>query len=196
MSIRLASIATIAAASVALLAGCTATTLSAAAEDIATTAENALEEQVGSRPEIDCGAGEIELKVGLVVDCVLTDPTTGEQFDAPVTIEAIEGSTYTVGVQVGDAPINAPEPEPTVEPDPSGNPTVPGDDIAQLAAGALESVLGFLPELACPEAQVQIVVGNTTFCSFDDEQGVAHDVRVDITEFDGSNYSINAEVLN
>ena len=196
VSIRIASIATIAAASIALLAACGTATLTAQAEDIATTAENALEEQVGSRPEIDCGTGEIELKVDLVVDCVLTDPATGEQFEAPVTIEAIEGSTYTVGVKVGDAPINAPDPEPTVEPDPSGNPTVPGDDIAALAAGALEPVLGFLPELACPEAQVQIVVGNTTFCSFDDEDGVAHDVRVDITEFDGSTYAINAEVLN
>lgn len=196
MSIRIASITAVVAASIALLAGCTSATLTAPAEDIATTAENGLEEQIGSRPEIDCGTGEIELKVGLVVDCVLTDPTTGEQFEAPVTIEAIEGSTYTVGVKVGDAPINAPEPEPTVEPDPSGNPTVPGDDIAALAAGALEPVLGFLPELACPEAEVQIVVGNTTFCSFDDEQGVAHDVQVDITEFDGTSYSINAEVLN
>lgn len=196
MSIRTVStIATVALAA-ALLAGCTTVTLTAQAEDIATTAEDALEQQVGSRPEIDCGTGEVELKVGLVLDCVLTDPASGEQFEAPVTIEAIDGTNYTVGVQVGDAPINPPEPEPTVEPDPSGNPTVPGDDIAALAAGALEPVLGFLPDLACPEAEVQIVVGNATFCSFDDDEGVAHDVRVDITEFDGTTYGINAEVLN
>ncbi|MFZ2964217.1 MAG: hypothetical protein WA006_05980, partial [Rhodoglobus sp.] len=159
MSIRTVStIATVALAA-ALLAGCTTVTLTAQAEDIAATAEDALEQQVGSRPEIDCGTGEVELEVGLVLDCVLTDPASGEQFEAPVTIEAIDGANYTVGVQVGDAPINAPEPQPTVEPDPSGNPTVPGDDIADLAAGALEPVIGFLPDLVCPEAEVQIVVG-------------------------------------
>jgi hypothetical protein len=196
VSIRIVSTVAAIAISTALLTACTTVTLTAQAEEIATTAEDALEQEVGSRPEVDCGTGDVELEVGLVIDCVLTDPVTGEQFEAPVTIEAIDGSNYTVGVQVGDAPINAPEPEPTVEPDPSGNPTVPGDDIAALAAGALEPVLGFLPDLACPEAEVQIVVGNATFCSFDDADGVAHDVRVDITEFDGSTYSINAEVLN
>lgn len=195
MKTSTASIVAIATASAALLAGCTTITLTAQASDIANTAENGLEEEIGSRPDIDCGTGEIELKVGLVVDCVLTDPVTGEQFASPVTIEAIEGTTYTVAVKVGDAPIGAPGPEPTVEPDPAGNPTVPGSDIAELAAGALEPVLGFRPELLCPEAEVQIVVGNSTFCTFDDG-AAAHDVQVDITEFDGSTYAITAEVLN
>lgn len=194
MRTRSASAVAVSAVIVVLLAGCGGGPLVAQAEDIAETAENALEEEVGSRPEIDCGAGEIELKVGLVVDCVLTDPVSGERFESPVTIEQIDGSTYTVGVQVGDAPID-PEPEPTVEPDPSGIPTVPGADIADLAAGALESVLGFRPALECPEPEVQIAVGNTTDCRFDDEEGVSHDVVVEITEFDGSNYSINAEVV-
>jgi hypothetical protein len=196
VSLRIPSLLSIGALAVVLLAGCTPAALTASAEDIADLAEGALEEEVGSRPEIDCGTGQIALKVGLVVDCTLTDPVSGTQFDAPVTIETIEGTDYTIGVQVGDAPIGEPTPEATVEPDPSGNPTVPGADIAELAAGALEGVVGFLPELACPEEQVTIVVGNVTYCSFDDADGTAHDVAVTITEFDGSNYTINAEVIS
>lgn len=195
MGVRSTSAVAVSAVVIALLAGCGGAPLVASAEDIADTAENALEDEVGSRPKIDCGSENIELTVGLVIDCVLTDPASGAQFDSPVTIEKIEGTDYTVGVQVGDAPISSPGPEPTVEPDSSGIPTVPGADIANLAAGALESVLGYLPDLACHEEAVQIVVGNTTDCLFDDDEGVTHDVRVEITEFDGSNYSINAEVI-
>lgn len=68
------------------------------------TAEDALEKQVGSRPDIDCGTEVIDLVTGTVVPCILTDPTSGEQFDAPVTIEGVDGSNYTIGVQVADVP--------------------------------------------------------------------------------------------
>ena len=170
--------------------------LTASAEQIADTAENGLEETVGTRPDMDCGTGDITLKVGLVVDCTLTDPESGEQFDAPVTIESIEGTTYTVGVKVADAPIDSPEPEPTVEPDATtGDPTVPAADIAELAEGALEGVLSARPNLDCGSDDVAISVGNTVACTFD-EDGVTHDVVVEITEFDGSSYTINAEITN
>lgn len=107
MKSRIAIIAAIAIASGALLTGCVpATTFSVPADDIATTAEDALEEQIGSRPEIDCGADDIVLAKGKVIDCVLTDPVSGDQFDSPITIEDTEGADYTIGIQVGDAPIN------------------------------------------------------------------------------------------
>lgn len=93
-------------ATTALLSACSGgPVLTAEAEDIATTAENALEQSVGSRPEIDCGTETIELKKGLVIDCVLTDPATGEQFESPVTIDKIEGTEYSISVQVADEPI-------------------------------------------------------------------------------------------
>ena len=103
---RIAPTLALSVAALALLAGC-APTVSYTAEltDIANTAENALEEQVGARPEIDCGTGSIDLVAGKVIDCVLTDPATGDRYESPITIETVEGADYTIGIQVGDAPI-------------------------------------------------------------------------------------------
>lgn len=196
MKIRTASALAAAAFALVALAGCAPATLTASAEDIADLAEGALEEQVGSRPDIDCGTGDIELKKGLVIDCTLTDPVSGDRFDAPVTIATIQGNTYTIDVQVGDAPIDPPTPESTVEPQTGDNPTVPGTDIADLAAGALESILGFLPIIECPDAEVEVFVGNSVVCAFAEDDGTQHEVRIDITEFDGSTYAINAEVIS
>ena len=108
MKNRIAPLAIVLAlASAALLSGCGGgTAASVPADGIATTAENALEEKIGTRPDIDCGTDDIELVEGKVIDCTLTDPVSGEKFDSPVTIKAVDGSSYTVGVQVGDAPIN------------------------------------------------------------------------------------------
>lgn len=104
---RLAPVLAAAIVSVGILSGCTAAaTYTVSPEDLATTAENALEEQVGSRPDIDCGTEDIDLVKGTVVPCVLTDPASGDEFDAPVTIEEVDGASYTIGVQVADAPRN------------------------------------------------------------------------------------------
>lgn len=106
MKTRIASLAATAIVAVALLSGCTGgPTISIAPEDLATTAANGLEEQIGSRPEIDCGTAPVELKKGKVVDCILTDPSSGEQFEAPVTITKVDGNNYSVSVKVADAPI-------------------------------------------------------------------------------------------
>lgn len=97
----------VALASLALLTACTtAAPLTVSPDDVATTAENALEEQVGSRPDIDCGTDDVPLVKGRVIDCVLTDPVSGDQFEAPVTIEEVDGTNYTIGIQVGAEPIN------------------------------------------------------------------------------------------
>jgi len=103
---RFAPALALAIGAIAVLAGCT-TTVEYTAElaDIANTAENALEEQVGARPDIDCGSGTIDLVKGTVVDCVLTDPATGDQYESPVTIQSVEGAEYTIGIQVADEPI-------------------------------------------------------------------------------------------
>lgn len=106
MKNRPAALVALVIAASALLAACTgAPVLTAEAQDIAATAETALEQSVGSRPSIDCGTGTIELRKGLVVDCVLTDPETGERFDSPVTIDKIDGTEYSISVQVASEPI-------------------------------------------------------------------------------------------
>ena len=89
------------------LAGCSASasaSLTVSADQLARTAEDALESEVGARPEIDCGDEQIRLKNGEEADCILTDPTTGTQFDADVTISEVEGTDYVVNVQVAETP--------------------------------------------------------------------------------------------
>lgn len=106
MIARASSLVATAALAVAVLAGCVpAATFTVPAATIAETAEGALEQQVGSRPDLDCGTEDVEVRKGAVVDCVLTDPATGDRFTAPVTIESVDGTEYSIGVQVAEEPI-------------------------------------------------------------------------------------------
>lgn len=106
MLARAASLAVTAALAAVLLAGCVPTaTFTVPATTIAETAEGALEQQVGSRPDVDCGTEDVEVRKGAVVDCVLTDPATGDRFEAPVTIESVDGTEYSIGVQVAEEPL-------------------------------------------------------------------------------------------
>lgn len=89
------------------LADCTvsaSSNLTVPGSDISDSAAGALEEQIGIRPEMDCGDDQVDLVDGTVVDCVLTDPSTGSTFDAPVTISGVDGSEYRVSVEVADTP--------------------------------------------------------------------------------------------
>ncbi|TGO06619.1 DUF4333 domain-containing protein [Serinibacter arcticus] len=70
------------------------------AEQIAEEAEGALEEQVGQRPDIDCGDDQVDLVDGEVVDCELTDPTTGDEYDTTVTLSDVDGTNFNIDVQV------------------------------------------------------------------------------------------------
>ncbi|CAN5320156.1 hypothetical protein BH11ACT3_BH11ACT3_03580 [soil metagenome] len=181
------------------LAGCTFSLTpqvrTATPDEVAKTSEDALEKEVGTRPDIDCGQDPIPLKVNTDITCVLTDPTTELEFDIVITFTKVESDgKYALDLQVADAPNNAPEP--TVEPtDPDAAPTVTGDDIAGLVVQALTPGLGFVPAVSCPEQVVQVVIDNTTYCSYDDDAG-SHDVEVTITSFDGSNYEISAQVIS
>jgi len=158
---------------------------------VAKTAAQALAEQVGSTPALDCGSDDIIVVKGKKITCELTD-TDGLIYDVAVTFTSVKGSTYHIDVKVADTAKNAPTP--TV--DPGSAPTVKGTDIAQLAAQALTPSLGFAPDISCADDDVPIAVGNTESCGFTDASGADHNVTVTITEFDGSNYSIDAKVID
>jgi len=186
----------LAAASLALLAltGCSVQaeagpTVSGAS--VAQTAAKALAAKVGSTPSIDCGNDDIVVVKGKKITCELTD-TDGLIYDVAITFTSVKGKTYHIDVKVADTAKNAPTP--TV--DPGSTPTVKGTDIAQLAAQALSPSLKFTPDISCADEDVKIAVGNTEACRFTDPSGVAHDVTVTITKFDGSNYSIDAKVTD
>jgi hypothetical protein len=108
---RLAAALLIAGVSLTALTGCFSVTPGGptiSPDQVASAAEDALEAQVGSRPEMDCGTSDIALEEGAVVDCVLTDPATGDEYDATVTLSQIEidgdQADYHVSVQVADQP--------------------------------------------------------------------------------------------
>lgn len=88
------------------LAGCNATVeRTVSADTVAEAAADTLEGEVGQRPEMDCGDEAITYADGTEVECVLTDPSTGTEFDATVTLESVEGSEELgTSVQVADAP--------------------------------------------------------------------------------------------
>lgn len=102
---RLAPLAVLAVAAGVLLSSCTSVYLLVSPEQVATAAEDALEAQVGSRPEMDCGTDDVKLVNNTKVDCILTDPATGEKFEAPVTISDVDGTDYRVNVSVSDEAI-------------------------------------------------------------------------------------------
>jgi hypothetical protein len=103
--VRIAQQLLLVAATAILLTGCSvSTTPTADPADVAATAADALEQQVGTRPELDCGTETVNIVDGTVVDCVLTDPATGLQYDAPVTISDVDGLDYVVNVDVAAEP--------------------------------------------------------------------------------------------
>lgn len=106
-SIRSAAPAVILLAAFAL-AGCTFSagpTISP--ETVADLAATTLEREVGQRPEMDCGDKQIAFAAGTEVVCLLTDPSTGTQYDATVTLESVEGTDELgTSVKVADTPRN------------------------------------------------------------------------------------------
>ena len=93
-----------AAAALALSACSVSANLTIPASSVAEEAERILEEQIGSRPEIDCGEEKIDLVNDTHEDCPLTDPATGTEYDMVATITEVDGTNYTLNVQVADTP--------------------------------------------------------------------------------------------
>ena len=183
-------IAVLAVAVAALLSGCVAAATAEPA-DIAALAADALQQQLDARPVVDCGGEVVPLVAGTVVPCELTDPATGDRFAAPVTIQTVQGTDVTVAVRVADA---ATSPSPAPAAPPASAATVPGTELAALAAGALEDALGYRPDIVCPEGEATVAVGTSLRCAFgaDDQR---RDVRIQIMQFDGATYRIDAAIV-
>ncbi|NLA65438.1 MAG: hypothetical protein GX862_05835 [Leucobacter sp.] len=87
------------------MSGCTiSTSLTVAPTQVAEAAATALEETVGVRPKMDCGDEAIELAEAKTIVCLLTDPSTGTQFDSMVTFREVAGGDFKVDVEVSSAP--------------------------------------------------------------------------------------------
>jgi Domain of unknown function (DUF4333) len=75
-----------------------------AGDDVASKAEDALEEQVGARPDISCPE-DLEAEVGAETRCTLTaggDPT---EYGVTITVTAVDGSDAEFDVVVDEEPL-------------------------------------------------------------------------------------------
>ena len=82
------------------LAGCAATV---AADEVATQAENALEEQVGARPDIVCPE-DLDAEVGAETRCTLTAGDDPTEYGVTVTVTAVDGGRAEFDVEVDGQP--------------------------------------------------------------------------------------------
>ncbi len=99
----------LAAGSALTLPGCgnvllSAETLSAA--DVADAAEDALEQEVGSRPDITCPE-PLAKEEGASTRCTLTAADDPEVYGVTVSVTSTDGSTR-IGVEVDDEPLGDP----------------------------------------------------------------------------------------
>jgi hypothetical protein len=85
------------------LAACGADSL--AADDVATGAEDALEGEVGFRPEVSCPE-DLEAEVGAETRCTLTAGDDPTEYGVTVTVTSVEDGTANFDVQVDEEPVD------------------------------------------------------------------------------------------
>lgn len=73
-------------------------------EKLATAAEDALEEQLGTRPDIDCTDLNITIFEGRQHYCTLLDAATGDEYEVTLSVTSIEGEMFNFDIVVADTP--------------------------------------------------------------------------------------------
>ena len=86
---------------VGVLAGCGAG--SVASGDVATAAEDSLEEQVGQRPDVSCPE-DLEAEVGATTRCTLTADGLDGEYGVTVTVTEVDGDRASFDVEVDQEP--------------------------------------------------------------------------------------------
>ena len=83
------------------MTGCATSTLTA--EAVADGAADALEDEVGTRPEISC-PDDLDAKVGAETRCTLTAPGDPTEYGVTVTVTSVDGDDARFDVQVDNEP--------------------------------------------------------------------------------------------
>ena len=193
------------------LSGCSfSANLTVSASKVAETAADALEEKVGSRPDVDCGKEDVALVDGTIVECLVTDPATALEYDAPVTISDVSGTTFRVSVDVAQTANNPAEPKnDPAESDgddatvgtlgADGTLSVYDYELAALAADALTESYGARPTVICREdpAQFAIEVGTAIECELIEAKTGARGIAtITVTSIDGAAFNIDVKVVD
>jgi len=74
------------------------------ADTVASSAEDALEEQIGVRPSITC-PDDVDAKVGEEIRCTLTGGDDPTKYGVTVTVTSVEGNNATFDVEVDEKPM-------------------------------------------------------------------------------------------
>ena len=87
------------------LAGCSAqANRTVSADAFATTVVDALEQEVGSRPDVDCGDDAIDVVDGEEVSCDVSTPGSDVVYDSTSVVSTDGGDDYSVSVTVDSEP--------------------------------------------------------------------------------------------
>jgi len=73
------------------------------AEQVAGSAEKALEHKIGIRPDISCPK-DLAAKVGAKTRCTLTAPGDSTKYGVTVTVTSVDGESPDLKVQVDQEP--------------------------------------------------------------------------------------------
>lgn len=146
-------------------------------------AVQALAEQWDAEPTVDCGKENVDLLEGTAVDCVAHNPNSALDYPATVTITEVKGSKYSIDVALGAA-ISDDAP-------PSDAPTVRPQSLAELAAGALETDLGYRPSVDCGSEPIAIVLEGTIDCVATGNDGLEYPARIVVTDVTDTGYDID-----
>jgi hypothetical protein len=77
---------------------------SLAADDVADGAEDALQAEVGARPDVSCPE-DLEAEVGAETRCTLSVDGDSAEYGVTVTITSVENDTANFDVQVDEEPV-------------------------------------------------------------------------------------------
>jgi hypothetical protein len=75
------------------------------ADEVATTAEDALEQEVGTRPDITCPE-ELAKEEGATTRCTLTGGDDPVEYGVTVTVTSTTDGDTRIGVEVDDEPLD------------------------------------------------------------------------------------------
>ena len=210
MKTRATPLLAIAILSTAMLAGCgliPSGPPTIDADDIADTAEQALEDEFDARYRLDCGDDEVKLVEDEQIDCTATSRDTDLEYDAEVTITDVSSNKYEIEVELADEANNAddvdeeptdeePSDDPSDAPEGDG-PTVTSEAFAEVVVDGLATIGYDATDLECLSSDVEIFEGNIEYCFFTDENGDELMVEATVSDFNESSgqYEVQTEVV-
>lgn len=179
------------------LAGCSASVggepATVGSAKVADTVESLLEDEVGRRPDVDCGARDFALANGTSLTCVLTDPESGQRYEVAVVISDVDGADFRVDADVADEPVDSQD-EPADEPtDGAATLVLTGAEIGATAMSALSEQVDDAFEIFCDDGEYEVTVGTQLTCTYADDNGDTP-AYIEITSVDGIEYELSVSV--